>query len=66
MEGVVAEALAPMDQMAPAPTLGLLGQIPITADAEDDSPQQAQEQGLGGNLRVRPRLRTPRAIRPKA
>jgi len=35
--------LAPMDQMLPAPTLGLLGDIQITADAQEDSQQQAQE-----------------------
>src|SRR5208283_5706125 len=54
MQGVVADASTPMDQMLPAPALGLLGNIQIAAHAQKDSQQQAQEQGLGGNLRARP------------
>ena len=49
MEGGVADAVAPMDQMLPAPALGLLGKIQITARAEDRSQKQAQKEAAGRN-----------------
>jgi len=38
---VMADGFCPMDQMAPPSPFGLLGQIQITAHAQDHSKQQA-------------------------
>src|SRR5207247_10143680 len=52
VERVAADAFGPMDQMLPAPTLGLLRNIQVAAGTDDYSQQQAQQQGPGRNLRV--------------
>src|SRR5258708_16095313 len=53
MEGVVADAFTPMNQMVPAPTLGLLGNIQVAARADDHSQDQAYKQAARRNRRIR-------------
>src|SRR5205085_2871487 len=53
IKSVVADAFTPMDQMLPAPTLGLLGNIQVTARTDDHSQDQAQKQAARRNRRIR-------------
>src|SRR5438067_1650572 len=54
IEGVVADAFVPMNQMLPAPALGLLGNVQVAARAEDHAQDQAQEQASRRNRGIGP------------